>query len=152
MVGGTSGGSGYIIFDSGSFFILKGPLANGGNFTSGETLTGQTSGATASASGNTKNTDISARHHWNIAPPLVEAEFFISQLVDDEEIRKMYWNSWGSSGQDMGIGWQDNHASTHINLQSATNGIPLITDAGALVQIDTEDWYSKIIYRIKAFA
>lgn len=140
----TSGNTGVIQSDSGSTLYVKN-VTGTGIWTNNRQITGSSSGATADvneASGSNKNQDTDVLHDLNRALYSLHMKLIISSDGTDSNSFEVKDSSVGANvhGQTMWYVDADN-----IKVQTATDGLEHTQDNGANGQIDTEDWYYKVI-------
>lgn len=143
LVTETPGGNTWrIITDSGSVLTVK-EATGTGIATNGRTLTGSSSGATATVNGNNKDADANILHNFNIS--YTELKFMLFVSSDATEANSRLIGIWAEGGADRGL--QVFPVSDNAcKLQTGSNGMVYQVDStGAFVALDTEDYYFKIL-------
>lgn len=144
-----------IFYDSSGNVAYVKEVTSGGNFASSATLTGQTSGANFEIEFDSKNEFHVIYHGWNVNPKNVDIELYISS--DDTELKaqRIYHGYDFSSSADLGTSTLFNASSSTLNslvFSTFSGGLTYITASGVAVTLDTEDYYSNMIIKLRDIA
>jgi hypothetical protein len=141
----TSGNTGIIINDTGSELCLA-FITGTGLFTDGRQLTGGTSTATAdvneSGTGSTKNKNTSIIHNWGVGAEYIDTELFINVDTTFSEASKSLTYFAANESASSVIGASILSIDTNSQkIQTSTDGLRAVSDAGSNFLIDNEDWW-----------
>lgn len=141
----VSGNTWIIIADTGAVLTCRD--ATGTGFaTNARTLTGATSGATATVNGTTKNIDTSITHNmgYNVSE-FDSVQLYVSTDGTENNAQPIVITGFGVSI----YGWGVIQTSTNIcKIQTGSSSAGLmIAEAGTIIDLDTDDYYYKVILR-----
>jgi hypothetical protein len=147
----TSGNTGVITADSGTVLTLKN-VTGTGVFTNDRVLTGGASGATANVNESTSNKNKSTNIIHNLGYGIQKVKSYLYFSEDKTEAKTYHiahapwWHT--NARQTMVWGVDTTQYKIQTGEGNAFNAILLLTDAGVALDLNSQDWYYKVITEV----
>lgn len=153
VIESTSGFRGIVAFDTGSilrlWYIDDGSGGVGGFFTNGRTITGESSGATSTVNGNTKNIDSNAYHGLSLNLRNIMQKIFLSSDGSEGNCFEVtnHINRTDSGADEGTVNFQVD--TTNTKVQTGQSGTRQMNDAGVTINIaNTDQFYNLTLSNI----